>query len=279
MPNQGNLASFSAKQPGSAGPPFPVGSADNGLSVNTITGVIELGQTFAAVGNPAILLHNTEIPMGGFTFRWNNNGFNKLQLNNGAGIYQLGDAQAEVNGTHLGILDATKEIHLASGGNNYLQLDVLNNRYRFGDIDVFNNGMTLDINDGFGSVDLGDINGMFNGAMIEILTSGVNLGDTNGITTGANLDINLAQRRLNFQDGLGNQFLDINPFNNIYRMGDMSAANNGNFFTVDDATSLFKIKNTALNAVVEMNGIAGFTGTVAPVNTITVDGGIVTNVA
>jgi hypothetical protein len=62
-------------------------------------------------------------------------------------------------------------------------------------------------------------------------------------------------------------------------LGDTQQINNGNILVVDDAASLIEITNNALNAVVRINGVAGFTGTVTPVTTITVNGGIVTNVA
>jgi len=51
---------------------FPVESANNGLSVSSNIAV--LGQTIGAVGNPAILTSNREIPTGGFNTVFTGNG-------------------------------------------------------------------------------------------------------------------------------------------------------------------------------------------------------------
>lgn len=67
--------------------------------------------------------------------------------------------------------------------------------------------------------------------------------------------------------------------NNTYNIGDMDGRVNGTTLNVNDAAGSIDIANTALNAFVKINGTNGFTGVVAPVTTITVIGGIVTNVA
>jgi hypothetical protein len=50
-----------------SGAPFAAGSANNGLSVKTLGGKIVLGQDVGDATNPAILLSNREVPMGGFS--------------------------------------------------------------------------------------------------------------------------------------------------------------------------------------------------------------------
>lgn len=47
------------------GPPFDLDSAENGLSVDTVTRRIILGQPFGAAGNPAALIMDTEVPLAG----------------------------------------------------------------------------------------------------------------------------------------------------------------------------------------------------------------------
>jgi hypothetical protein len=54
-------------QHNAGGFPFSTGSARNGLSVDA-TGRIVLGQDVGAVGNPAQLLNNREVPLNGFIF-------------------------------------------------------------------------------------------------------------------------------------------------------------------------------------------------------------------
>jgi trimeric autotransporter adhesin len=69
-------------------PPFPTNSADNGLSVDPVSFKIVLGQDVGAVGNPAILLSNREIPVNLFSISLNAHGAqlgNILQVKNGAG--------------------------------------------------------------------------------------------------------------------------------------------------------------------------------------------------
>lgn len=54
---------------GPPGPPFVITSADNGLSVDPISGRIVLGQDAGiGIGGPASFLNNREIPMQGFDF-------------------------------------------------------------------------------------------------------------------------------------------------------------------------------------------------------------------
>ena len=65
----------------------------------------------------------------------------------------------------------------------------------------------------------------------------------------------------------------------IATIGDVGVLGSGMIAVVNVPGSRFQVTNTALNAAHEINGVVGFTGVVAPVNTITVDGGIVTNVA
>lgn len=73
-----------------SGAPFTNGSAINGLSV-TPAGRIVLGQDIGAVGDPAILLSNREIPMGNFTFSMINAGVPQLTIDPVTPIYALGD--------------------------------------------------------------------------------------------------------------------------------------------------------------------------------------------
>lgn len=62
------LVTSQKKEPnGMPGPPFDPTSANNGLSVDPISGKIVLGNDQGDVGQPALLLSNREIPSGGGT--------------------------------------------------------------------------------------------------------------------------------------------------------------------------------------------------------------------
>lgn len=71
-----------------SGPPFALTSAYNGLSVDNV-GKVVLGQNVGAVGNPAALISNRQIPLAGFsiTHTANTLGTNPtLVINNNASI-------------------------------------------------------------------------------------------------------------------------------------------------------------------------------------------------
>lgn len=57
------------------GPPFDLDSAENGLSVDPVDFRIVLGQRFGEPGDPAVLLHDTEIPMNTRRLRFFDNFF------------------------------------------------------------------------------------------------------------------------------------------------------------------------------------------------------------
>lgn len=113
--------------PGSAGPPFPLNSADNGLSVDTVSRRIVLGQRVGQVGDPAKLLNDREIPLNGkiITFKGNN-----IQL------------QAEDVGGSVLIRTAPT--------NYFFNCSPPGNLYQFGDMFGLSNGNKMSIQTGFG---------------------------------------------------------------------------------------------------------------------------------
>lgn len=291
----GNLQTLSRNDPTvipPPGPPFLLTSADNGLSVDPVTKKIVLGQSIGAIGNPAQLLDNREIPFNGFDFIFGNatdniqffllNSSNFLVYNiagltyfdlDPMGVNLLTGAMAE----HGLSVDATFPlIQLTLNSNQYLLFDLSSNLYQLGDINGNLNGTELSIDDTNQQI----IAKTTTGDML-FLDNGIGsyfIGDISGIFGNFALGINGANGNMTY-NSLFNSYLDISPSLNEYRIGDISATGNGNFFFVEDATSKFKITNTGLNSIMNINGVDGFTGTVTPVTTITVNGGIVTNVA
>lgn len=102
----GILQRSNKKEPAGTFPPFPTNSAYNGLSVETGTGIIVLGQDVGAVGNPAILLSNREIPAANFTISFN---ASAAQTNN---IVQFKNTGAAVRARITNIADFSN-----TGGN------------------------------------------------------------------------------------------------------------------------------------------------------------------
>lgn len=83
-----SLATFQRRIP--AGAPFVPGSANNGLSVDAVSGKIVLGNNQTEAGNPAALLNNREIVAGAFSIRFVDDAVtlaNVVQLR--AGILQI----------------------------------------------------------------------------------------------------------------------------------------------------------------------------------------------
>lgn len=204
-------------------PPFPAGSADNGLSVDPVTGLIVLGNDVG--GSLAALLSNREIITNGFSIALQEDNL-FLQKNelNAFGI------------TIQNITDTTAVLLTAALG--------------AATVGAFSDNAAIIPFFGVGNA--------------SINTDMYLKGRNNGLAITNATDQTLAVfEALTF----------------LTQLGDVDGSVNGNRFTIDDAAGTFTIENTGLNARVVINGVNGFTGTVAPVNTITVDGGIVTNVA
>jgi hypothetical protein len=100
MSGVGNVLNTSQRQQQS-GSPFTAGSARNGLSVDA-TGRIVLGQDVGAVGNPAVLLNNREVPMNGNTFRFSDAGNRQFFIDPVTNIYTLGNFDLGINSLFIG---------------------------------------------------------------------------------------------------------------------------------------------------------------------------------
>lgn len=203
------------------GPPFALNSADNGLSVDPVTGKIVLG---GDPGTASLLLGNREIDMQTFSMR----------LLDTAGDLTINSTQLQFN-----------EI----SGANFIGLFV-NPVPGNAEISIFSD--------------------------TTIGATGPRITMQNGIST-AEMDLTGAENFTVSQGG--NAMLLLSNVNALYQFGDVPGAVNGNRLTINDTTNEFAIENIALNAFVSINGTPGFSGTVSPVNSITVIGGIVTAVS
>jgi hypothetical protein len=147
---QGSLTSQQKKEP-VPGPPFLLTAAINGLSVSALpAGKIVLGQNVGAVGNPAALLSNREIPLAGFSIDWLGNLISE-KIDDSTGLYQIlhgvnpqlsidpiatqyffGNAGGG-NATRLFMDDVAQSLSLESGGI-YLFIDVPGDVFWLGDV-------------------------------------------------------------------------------------------------------------------------------------------------
>lgn len=317
------------KQSGGGGtpaPPFDPSSANEGLSVDPVTGVIQLGYLF---GDPQIGAITTEraidLETGGAIHINNNNsssgvfytypydlfnttgfyitGFGGGQSNlsidaNGffyfldSGVFNTSSIEISADNARFGQqtnnlefdrLAQTFELQLAN--ERLFFLDRTNDRYSWGD----NVNQTTPV-----------VRFQTNGAeqILELFTNNI-IENTNTIITGISDDLGATMQfsvlgkalagsqtltingnvGLDYTDGsTGGRFLNLDQINLFSQIGDVDALLTGANFTIDIQNSLFQFNDTLGAAVIQINGVNGFTGTVTPVNSITVNGGIVTNV-
>jgi hypothetical protein len=102
--NQGSI-NVQQKRGASGGGGGTLTGANNGTSLDVGGTIVQLGQDVGAVGNPAILLNDREIPMGGFSFQLGGNADKRFFVDPTAGLYQFGDINAALNNMFLQIND------------------------------------------------------------------------------------------------------------------------------------------------------------------------------
>lgn len=265
---QGNIIVQQKKEPASA-----VGNAVNGLSVEGGNAVLGNVQNGAA----AVLLDNREIPMAGFTIGMLNGAGQRTSFS-GQSVELLNDAsilaifQRVTPGTgpviQLVADEGNGEISqlffdngnsadllqfLSQSGSLYLQAapnDPTN--------------ITLALFDKSGSVSIGAVGGTtINNTVLQVTDPNRRIAGRANVPAGATVD------------GLRLDFL-----NELYSLGDIAGLSGNTYLLVNDPVNEIELNGTlSLSGPVKMNGVPGFSGTVSPVTSITVDNGIVTNVS
>ncbi len=355
---QGSISVNQKAATGGAVPPFPLGAANNGLSVDPVSFDIVLGQSIGAAGNPSQFLDDREIEMSNFFFQMVNGGNRQLFIDSINRVFQAGDVSNAGNSFKLSIDDVQERIFLGDdnafvnpsifvrgkafsnplidcfipdatntkyidlsmfhnpgaafvvdmfGTNNYrldwrldqiggdfleitsrpgfvfrdFFIDFINSIYQFGDIDAQFNGNFLTIDDGIQEWGIGQRAAITN-LLLNKPAAGIGLSyfdeagnnpflipsaGTGGISFLSAPDFTT---QISLADaGSGSQGI----------IGDVGSLTTGMKLSVNVPANEIQIANTALNSKVRINNVLGFTGTVAPPLTITVNGGIVTNVA
>lgn len=260
---QGSL-SFSPKQ-AQSGPPFAAGAANNGLSVDPVSGLIVLGQdVFAAVG-PAQLLNDRVIPVDAFTMSYvdpvgniffHNAEQLEFQHFDGPEIHVDGQGFITITGNDtlypktpfillqddslggstvwlLRNLAGVFSIEDNNTAERLLALDYTNLQATIGDIDASVNGTKFFIDDG---------NTFFNaetaaGSLLQLnqLAGAYVIGDVADIANGAKLFIDDANQRIQALIG-GNSLLSIDAVADLYFLGNTLK------LTLDNALSEATIK-------------------------------------
>lgn len=322
-------------------PPFDPTSAVNGLSVDPVSGAIVLGQDVGAVGDPAQLLSNREIPFNGFSLDFRGMSIDALfddlnsrysfanaALDPGLWIdfvntdYVLGDFNNFVDPVLFlrgqGSGSPYAELYLQNlAGTNYMDLFVdmssqnvdwtlhspgLSTDWFF-DMTQFFYRVTgqkfLNVDSGSDGYSMGrpttgplisfDGGGFaFRNNSTDVIsadtvTQEYFIGDlTNGPYMKA-INTGIPDFRVGIQ-------LGANPVATVFKatgnpgaftagIGDLDIWENGITLNLDDFNKEFIFDNFTHDSKIRINNTLGFTGTVTPVNSITVIGGIVTAVS
>lgn len=248
---------------------------------DTNTGIkmwLNQGARVVGIGDLNGIFNGTQIEVDdpNQEFVVNSNANAGLSVGMGAGLYAMGALSGLGNGTKMRIDDATQVFTVLTGLiDRMLSLDQANAFFELGDLNNINTGLKLQM-DAIGS-DFGISNAT--GQFLNLLvSSGVyQMGDIIGVGNGLNLSIDdtaqTASLNNSVEDGL---LLDFNSLQ--FQLG-APILGNGTRILINDASNQVNIANNALTASIEINGVSGFTGTVSPVTSITVDGGIVTAVS
>lgn len=236
-----------------------VANANNGLSLSGSD--VVLGQDIGSVGDPGALLNDREIPLNGFLLDLKGNNIDQY-INDILGI--------------AGIKDGA--------GNRLLEIDPINGTWKMGDIDDFTTGCLIQIFNPSFLAAISARDNIANSAGLNVQADPIGAGtvstllvaDSAGLVHSWFMDA--LQDAWSFTRNNNSYFVFDFAFN-IYKWGDIDAINKGTVLQIDDANGVFNFDTALSNAKIHINGAAGFTGTVSPVNSITVEGGIVTAVS
>lgn len=155
---------------------------------------------------------------------------------------------------------------------------VLNNAgvWQIGDIAGVGNGLLFRLNDNNGLAEIQQSTQVM--LSLDAVNGLYHIGDKAQINNGTALFIDDPNSSASIETAVG-QMLTLIQTAGFYSFGDLGPIGNGTVVGVDDATGTFFVANTGNTSIININGVNGFSGTVAAPATITVDGGIVTNVA
>jgi hypothetical protein len=330
---QGSIGFISKKA--ATGPPFPVNAADNGTSIDPITGRIVLGNDPG--DTVAQLLSNREIPLQGFQFQMTSPG--SRFLINPSGYYALGDIDGDNTGLTFALDESQPQaafydalfgpMLLMDFGTPNMQLGQINGggllmdmNFNAGELYLYNGADQL-IYAASDYFEIGDVAGTQNGLRFYLnqpteemflgigstgyltangLTNQVRLNPGNLNAPGVYLDGQNFIAYYGINDGGGgyNAFIyddtnhvfqiantngrlmeiDIGVSGGNWLWGDVDANfGNGNIMRIDNNSNFFSFENSLNNTRLVVNGFGGVTGNFSPVNSITVEGGIITAVS
>jgi len=242
---QGSFSMSNKNEPaGSPGPPFLPTSADNGLSVDAITGRIVFGDDIGGV--LAQFLSPREIEMNGNQFQFLNGGNRQFLIDPVAPqSYLFGDIDGANNGTHIELLDAVERVLFSCNtAGNMLTLDGQQNIYTFGDI--FNAAwLNIDYSALPGQVLIED------GSEIKLAFSNqvYSMGNVNDTLQGSKISVDDLNEGFTFSSVAKGRMLTLLGSIESYTIGDNDGLNNGTLIEVDDTAGATRVNINALNGL------------------------------
>lgn len=269
MPGEGSIILGPHRGPAGTA---PFNGANNGLSVDPITGMVVLGDDIGGI--LSTLLSDREIPLDThflrfsetngdnielsgtnlFAYRSSGNeaGFNSGSGGNAARLFALDlvtfNPYLELNNGFLFMkLTADHDdIFLEDGlsGARYLDIDTLTGQVLLGDTNAFGNSIRLLIDDGTESV---TIFGSIIGRMLDLDFSNdrYQMGDIDNILSGILVDMNGITGEILFSLN-NNPGLDIDMGSRVYKMGDINGVGNGTMIHLIDSTQQIRLKDGSL---------------------------------
>lgn len=242
-------------------------SAASGIA-GAINGLQLIG---ADVGLGGFLTQNTVIDTDNNELYIENASTNQryLELSPGANRYVFGLLDTGINSINAWSFENDTATLYAGSLSKAIEVVQSTQVYQFGDMMNINNGTYIELFDQSRSLVVrSGLGGMLS------LNQNVNtylIGDYNAVNNGTSIGIYDASSEI--ISSAGNSTLNIG--NN-----DITLASGAGGLRVDvsGATGEVQISNNANTAKIRINNVLGFTGTVTPVNSITVNNGIVTNV-
>lgn len=246
MYGQGSFFTTQNAPPAAApGPPFPLNSADNGLSVDTITGRIVLGDDSpSGPGDPGIFLSNRSLNLGGFNLDVSDNSNPFLTIDPANGLVTLADSTGVYGGGALTFDYTNKAAVLRADNGNAmaLTLDAINLQAELGDLAGSGFGTRFRINDAARTVDIRD------GAAVRMLdfdriADSYQIGDIDLFGNGSKLFIDNGNRTIKLQTSFGEMLL-LDQAGAQYEFGDLSPFANGNKINIDDSQQQTTVKSS-----------------------------------
>lgn len=242
---QGSISMSQKNEPaGSPGPPFLPTSADNGLSVDAITGKIVFGDDIG--GLLAMFLSPREIEMNGNLFQFLDGGNRKFLIDPVfPQSYLFGDIDGAQNATHLEIFDAVERVIISSNtASNMLLLDAQQKKYELGE-DGGAAKLAIDYSVLPGTVVIRDAVEL----MFAMGNQVYSMGNVNDTLLGSKISVDDLNEGFTFSSIAKGRMLTLLGSIENYTIGDNDGLNNGTLLNVDDSAGNTRVEINALNGL------------------------------